>query len=241
MKLLPAIFKRQLISYFSLPITYLCIVTFLIANAALGFYAGNFLAKDETDLSAFFQHHPWLYLAFIPAICVHLWSDEHIEGAQDFFSALPVSAFELTSGKFMAAWMVCGLTLLSTFPTLVILKYLGTPDDGIIIAQYLGSWLLSGVYLSVGCFICVVTRNRLIIFSSTMGLLLATSILFSIIDALDHQIPIFIVDSLMTLSPSTRFDTITSGLLTSHDILYFASMILAFLTATSVTLNFRHG
>ncbi|SDU99139.1 ABC-2 transporter permease [Pseudomonas mucidolens] len=239
MKLLPVIFKRQLNNYLCLPLTYFSIAVFVIANAVLGFHAGNFLEQNQTDLHAFFQYHPWLYLFLIPVISTQLWSDEHKADSLNFFYSLPVTALELTLGKFLAAWTICGLTLLLTFPLLITINYLGTANDSVILVQYLGSWLLSGAYLSASGFICVLTHQRLIILGSTCALLMTTSILFSMIDAMDHQTPIWIIDSLTELSPSIRFNTIDSGLLTLHDLLYFASLILVFLAATNVTLNYR--
>lgn len=241
MRLLPVILKRQLASYFSTPATYFSISAFLTGNAALGFYSENFLDQRATDLHVFFKLHTWLYLFLIPFLATHLWSDERNENAIAFMNTLPVTAFELVAGKFFAAWLVSGLALLLTFPIVITINYLGTADNLVIASQYLGSWLLAGGYLSAGCFICVLTRHRLVIFTVTMGLLITASALSSVLDALDHHTPVWIIESLISLSPPARVSAIDNGLMTLHDMLYFASMIFAFLTATSVTLNFRKG
>lgn len=239
MKRLPVIFKRQLRSYLSSPATYFAISLFLLVNAALGFHAGNFLEKDPTNLRAFFQFHPWLYLFFIPFISTLLWSDEHKDNAFSFTNTLPISALELTLGKFLAAWTLCALTLALNFPLIITINYLSTADNSTILAQLIGSWLLAGAYLSFASLICVLAYNRLIIFGLTLALLLITSTLSSVLDTLSHQAPIWIIDSLISLNPRLRFSAIDSGLLTLHDTSYFISMIIAFLTATTLTLNFR--
>ena len=241
MKRLPVIFKRQLSSYLSSPATYFGIALFLLTNAALGFYVGHFLDKAPTNLHAFFQFHPWLYLIFIPFISTLLWQDEHKDTALVFTNTLPVSALELTLGKFFAAWVLCALTLLLNFPLIIAINYLAPADNSTILAQCIGSWLLAGAYLSFSGLICVLACNRLIIFSLTLTLLLITSTLSSVLDMLAHQTPIWIIDSLISLNPRLRFSAIDSGLLTLQDTSYFVSMIIAFLTATTLTLNFRKG
>jgi len=241
LKRLPAIFKRQLSSYLSSPATYFAISTFLITNAALGFHVGNFLEKNPGNLYAFFQFHPWLYIFFIPFISTLLWLDEHKDRAQAFSNSLPVSALELTLGKFLAAWTLCALTLSLNFPLIVTINYLASADNSTIFAQFIGSWLLAGAYLSLACFICVLACNGLIIYGMTLTLLLIASTLSSVLDMLDHQAPIWIIDSLISLNPRLRFSAIDDGLLTLRDTSYFISMIVAFLTATTLTLNFRKG
>lgn len=241
MRLLPVIFKRQLGSYFSSPATYLCLAVFLLVSSIAGFQLGTFLEHDSTDLYHFFRFHPWLYLFLTPVLCTQLWSDEGKEGALDFLNTLPISVFELALGKFLAAWAISGLALLLTFPIVATVNYLGSPENTTIAAQLFGSWLLAGAYLAGGCFICAMTGHRFIIFTLTFFLLLAASGLSSILDAFDYHTPAWIIDNLILLSPSVRFDTIANGALTLQDFSYFLSMILAFLAATIATLKFRKG
>ncbi|MBT2374789.1 ABC transporter permease [Pseudomonas fluorescens] len=241
MKLLPVIFKRQLGSYFSSPATYLCIAAFLLVSAIAGFQLGSFLEHDSNDLYHFFRFHPWFYLFLIPALCTQLWSDEGKEGAFDFLNTLPINVFELTLGKFLAAWTVSGLALLLTFPIVITVNYLGSPENKTIVVQLFVSWLLAGTYLAGSFFICALTCHRLIILILTFFLLLAASGLSSVLDAFDYHTPVWLIESLISLNPSARFDTIGNGVLTLQDLSYFLSMILAFLAATIVTLKFRKG
>ncbi|AZE88350.1 ABC transporter permease [Pseudomonas orientalis] len=241
MKLLPLIFKRQLASYACTPHTYLSVAFFLILCAALGLHTHRWMERDSSDLQAFFELHPWLYLLLIPSLSMQLWSDERNNGFSDMMKTLPLTSAERVIGKFLAAWAVCSVALLLNFPIVAAAHYLGTPDNGVIASQFLASWLLAGSYLSVGCFICAFTHQRIIIFLLTMGLLLTISGLSSVLDALEHQAPIWIVDSLMKLDPISRFSSMDNGKITLHDGLYFASMIFAFLSATIVTLNYKNS
>lgn len=241
MRRVPIIFKRQLASYACSPSTYLSVAVFLVLCATLGMDTQHWMDRNSSDLQAFFELHPWLYLLLVPILSTQLWSDEYDSSFYDTLKSLPVTSTERVIGKFMAAWAVCAFALLSNFPLVIVVNYLGTPDNTVIASQFMASWLLAGSYLSVGCFICVVARQRIIIFMLTLGLLLVASGLSSMLDALDHQAPIWIIDSLISLDPISRFTTMDNGKLTLHDGLYFISMILAFLFATTVTLNYKNS
>lgn len=240
MRLLSTIFKRQLACYAGSPATYVSVAIFLALTMALGLYASRWLEQDIHDLRLFFHLHPWLYLLLMPALATQLWSDESHVGFRDLMKTLPVTGAELAIGKFLAAWVVAGWALILTFPLVIFANFVGNADNSVIASQLLASWLLSGSYLSVGCFICTFTRQRTVVFILTSSLLLIASGLSSVVDALEHQAPIWIVDSLATLNPHSRFSMLDSGKLTLHDSAYFISIILAFLTATTVTLNYKN-
>ncbi|MGY2293642.1 ABC transporter permease [Pseudomonas sp. SDO528_S397] len=241
MKRIPVVFRRQFTCFLSAPATYLSGACFLALSTAAGWQASALLAPGSRDLQAFFQFHPWFYLLLVPVLCTQLWSDEYKDGSLDFLRTLPLTSSELVIGKFLAAWAVLTLILLLTFPLVIATHYLGTPDNSVIASQYLASALLAGSYLAVGCFICTFTHKRLVIFIVTLCLLLAASGVSSVLDALDHQAPIWVMDSFIALSPSMRFDAIDNGLLTLPDGLYFVSLIGAFLTMTTVTLNYKNA
>lgn len=78
-------------------------------------------------------------------------------------------------------------------------------------------------------------------FLLTLSLLLAASSLATLLDALEQQAPLWIIDSLTTLSPSLRFAMINHGAFILHDCLFFISMIIAFLAATILLLNYKYS
>ena len=241
MKLLPVIFKHQLARYACTPSTYLSVAAFLVLCTSLGLYTGLWMDGDSANLNVFFQLHPWLYLLLVPTLATQLWSDENTASLHDLMKTLPLTTAERVTGKFLAAWVVCGSALMLTFPIVIVANYLATADNSVIASQFLASWLLAGSYLAVGCFICALTRQRIAIFLVTLGLLLAASAIASVLDALEYQAPLWLIDSLLSLNPLSRFDTIDNGKLTLRDSLYFISMIVAFLLATTVTLNYRNS
>ncbi|MGH7003079.1 MAG: ABC transporter permease subunit, partial [Alphaproteobacteria bacterium] len=159
-----AIFKREFAGYFTTPVAYVFLIVFLALAGALTFYIGNFFDRNQADLEAFFTFHPWLYLFLIPAISMRLWAEERKSGTVELLLTLPVSLWDAVLGKFLAAWVFAGVALLLTFPFWITVNLLGEPDNGAILAGYIGSFLMAGAYLAIGSCLSAATKNQVIAF-----------------------------------------------------------------------------
>src|SRR5260370_30027441 len=159
MRSIGTIFRRELTSYFATPLAYVFIVIFLVLAGVLTFFVGDFFERSQADLQSFFTFHPWLYLVLIPALSMRLWSEERKSGTIELFLTLPVRLIEAVLGKFLAAWCFAGIALALTFPFWLTVNYLGHPDNGVILANYLGSFLMAGAFLAVGACVSAVTKN----------------------------------------------------------------------------------
>ncbi|NVZ53259.1 ABC transporter permease [Pseudomonas sp. B6002] len=241
MKLTTLIFKHHLTRCAYTPSIYLHISVFLALSAALGLLTNLWLDKESSNLQVFFEFHPWLYLWLIPALSMQLWADEYNRGFSELIQTLPMTAADQIVGKFLAGWTLSGIALILTFPVIIAANLLGSVDSSVVFSQYISSWLLAGSYLSVGCFVCTLTHRRTLTPILTISLLLAATGLSCVLDALEHQTPIWLIDSLTTLDVLIRFGAVDNGKLTLHDGLYFISMILAFLSAATVTLNAKNS
>ena len=159
-----AVLKRELKSYFATPIAYVFIVIFLALAGATTFYFGGFFNRGQADLQSFFSFHPWLYLFLIPAVGMRLWAEERKSGTIELLMTLPISTTEAVSGKFVAAWLFTGIALLLTFPIWITVNYLGSPDNGVIFAGYVASFLMAGAYLSIGAAVSALTKSQVTAF-----------------------------------------------------------------------------
>ena len=119
-------------------------------SGAFTFYLGNFFIRGQADLAPFFDFHPWLYLVLIPALAMRLWAEERRSGTIELLLTLPVTMWEAVAGKFLAAWCFTGVALALTFPMWITVNILGEPDNGVIFANYMGSLLMAGGFLSIG-------------------------------------------------------------------------------------------
>ncbi|CRX23591.1 putative ABC transporter ATP-binding protein YbhF [Pseudomonas aeruginosa] len=241
MKQLPVIFKRELASYFATPLAYVFIVIFLVLAGVFTFYLGNFYERNQADLASFFAFHPWLYLFLVPALAMRLWAEERKSGSIELLMTLPLTRFEAVAGKFLAAWAFAGIALLLTFPMVLTVNYLGEPDNGAILAGYLGSWLLAGGYLAIGSCMSALAKNQVIAFI----LAVAACFLFMlsgfplVLDAFSQWAPQWLLDAVASLSLLTRFDAVSKGVIDLRDLLYFVSLIVAWLAATAVAVELK--
>src|SRR5256714_9688730 len=152
--------RRELASYFATPLAYVFILIFLVLANAFTFYLGGFYERGQADLDPFFTFHPWLYLFLIPAISMKLWAEERKSGSIELLMTQPVKLWDAVLGKFLAAWIFTALALALTFPLWIAVNYLGSPDNGAILAAYLGSRLLAGGSLAIGSCMSALPRNQ---------------------------------------------------------------------------------
>ena len=159
-----AIIKRETVSYFSSPVAYVFLVIFLLLTGFFTFTVGNFFERGEASLAAFFAWHPWLYLVLVPAIGMRLWSEERRSGTIEFLLTMPINPWEAIVGKFLSSWLFLAIGLALTFPVVLTVNWLGDPDNGQIVAGYLGSFFLAGAYLAIAGMTSALTRNQVVAF-----------------------------------------------------------------------------
>lgn len=235
------IMRRELASYFATPLAYVFILIFLVLANAFTFYLGGFFERGQADLAPFFTFHPWLYLFLIPAISMRLWAEERKTGSVELLMTLPVTLWDAVLGKFLAAWAFAGLALALTFPLWITVNYLGDPDNGAILAAYVGSLLMAGGFLAIGSCMSALTRNQVIAF--ILGVVACFVFLLAgfplVLDAVRAWAPQLLVDAIASLSFLTHFESISKGVIDVRDLLFFAMLIGFFLFATGVVLDAR--
>jgi len=233
--------KRELASYFASPVAYVFLVIFLLLTGFLTFTAGNFFERGEASLAAFFAWHPWVYLVLVPAVGMRLWAEERRSGTLELLLTLPVTTWQAILGKFLASWAFLAIALALTFPVVVTVNVLGDPDNGALVAGYLGSLFLAGAYLAITCLTSALTRNQVIAF-----ILAVVACLFLILagfspvtDLLVRWASPAVVDTVAAFSVVTHFDGFQKGVIDSKDVLFFLSVIGYALFATGVVLRNR--
>jgi ABC-2 type transport system permease protein len=235
------IFRRELGAYFTTPIAYVFLVIFVFLSGIFTFYLGNFFARGQADLQPFFGFHPWLYLFLIPALAMRLWAEERRSGTVELLLTLPVSVPQAVLGKFLAAWSFTAIALALTTPIWLTLNYLGNPDNGVVLAAYLGSLLMAGAFLAVGACLSALTRNQVIAFvvTAVVCLLFVLSGFPLVLDFFRPWAPQALVDAVAGLSFLTHFDAISEGVLDLRDLVYFFSMIAFWLFANVILVENR--
>jgi len=235
------IFRRELAGYFATTLAYVFIVIFLALAGALTFFVGNFFERGQADLQSFFSFHPWLYLVLIPALSMRLWAEERRSGTIELFLTLPVRLSEAVLGKFLAAWCFAGIALALTFPFWITVNLLGNPDNGVILASYLGSWLMAGAILAVGAAVSAITKSQVIAFvvSTAVVFVLTAAGTSIVLDLVRGWAPAGVIRAVAGASLFGHFSTITRGVLDLRDLVYFVSIIAGFLGANALLIELK--
>ena len=234
-----AIFRRELAAYFTTPLAYVFIVIFLVMAGVLTFFVGNFFERGQADLQPFFAFHPWLYLVLIPALSMRLWAEERKSGTIELFLTLPIRMTEAVLGKFLAAWCFAGIALALTFPFWLTVDFLGHPDNGVILASYVGSWLMAGALLSVGACVSAVTKNQIIAFVVTAAIAFVFTAAGSpvVVGLFRGWAPEWLIYAVTQISFLGHFNSITRGVIDMRDVVYFVSIMIAFLFANAILID----
>jgi ABC-2 type transport system permease protein len=172
---------------------------------------------------------------------MRLWAEERKSGSIELLLTLPITMLQAVIGKFLAAWAFVAIALALTFPLWITVNYLGDPDNGAIIAGYVGSLLMAGAFLAIGSCISASTRNQVVAFILTVVvcLVLLLAGLPMVLDVLGAVLPQFVVDALASLSFLTHFQAIGKGVIDLRDLLYFGLMIGFWLYANAVVIDLK--
>ncbi len=236
--------KRELGSYFNSPVAYVFLVIFLLLTGFFSFAQGGFFERGEASLVSFFAWHPWLFLLLVPAVGMRLWAEERRAGTLELLLTMPISTWQAIVGKFLASWIFLALALLLTFPAVVTVNALGSPDNGVIVTGYLGSLLLAGTYLAITCLTSAMTRNQVVAF-----ILAIVILLFFILAGFGPVTELIarwsgpeFVNVVAAFSVMTHFDGFQRGVIDFRDLLYFISVIGFALFANGLVIrNLRAG
>jgi ABC-2 type transport system permease protein len=238
-----AIAKRELKSYFESPVAYVFLVIFLLLAGVFTFTFGQFFERGEASLVAFFTWMPWLFLFLVPAVGMRLWAEERRAGTMELLLTMPVTTWQAILGKFLASWLFLGIALALTLPFWITVNWLGDPDNGIIVAAYIGSLLLAGAYLALTSMTSAMTRNQVIAFIVAVVLCLALILVgfTPITDLLARYAGPNTVEAVARFGVLTHFDGFNRGTLDIRGVLYFGSIIAFALFVTGVLIRNRRA
>ncbi|MBC8325700.1 MAG: Gldg family protein [Verrucomicrobia subdivision 3 bacterium] len=231
--------KREFTGYFATPVAYVFLVIFLLMTGFFTFMLGmDLFDRNQASLESFFTWHPWLYLFLVPAVAMRLWSEEKRTGTLELLLTLPITAWQAVLAKFLASWAFLVLALALTFPVWITVNKLGSPDNGAIFCAYVGSALMAGAYLAIGCMTSALTRNQVVSFILSVVVCLFT-ILAGFAPVTNFMTGLFpnspgVVEFVANLSVITHFEYFQRGVLDFRDLVFFGSVIIFALFVTGI-------
>ncbi len=231
-----AVFNRNFQAYFSNPAGYVFITLFVLVGAYAAFWRPEFFANNLANLGTLNQWMPYLLLFFIPAITMSAWAEERRQGTDELLLTLPAHDLEVVLGKYLAALGIYTVALGFSLTHVLILRYLGYPDFGIMFSTYVGYWLMGALMIAVGLVASLLSNNV------TVGFILG---------ALFNAIPVFAGLIGQIFPPATRravedlsipeqFRDFGEGVISWSNVFYFLSLAAAMLYLNMVLLGRRH-
>jgi ABC-2 type transport system permease protein len=228
-----SLYKKEMRAYFDNPTAYVVTVVLLVLCGY--FFATPLFLRNQAMIGGFTGIAPMLFLFFIPAITMRLYSEEMKSGTIELLSTLPVRDEEVLGAKFLAAMTVVTFMLLGTFSFPLTLGALGAPDWGAIAGAYAGLWLTAAVYAAIGLWASSMTRNQIIAF--------IIAFLVNFLIFLSGKVHDFVPENLAFITDfigvDSHLDRISRGLLDCRDILYFLSFSGYFLYLTHLNTHVR--
>lgn len=243
-KNIKAIFKREFRAYFDSPVAYVFLVAFLVLIGFMTFGVAMFYERRQADLTPFFFWHPWVYLLLVPAATMGTWADERRNGTAELLLTLPITVTEALVGKFLAAWAFISIGLALTFPVAVTASYLGSPDWGVVLCGYLGSFLMAGAAAAVGVFASTLSRASVIGFVVSLAMVFALMIVgFDPVTTAvaNWGVPSAIVNGLASCSLLSHFESLRRGVVDLADVGYYLGMVVFMLAAAKTVTDGRRG
>ncbi len=225
-----AIFKRELMAYFTSPIGYVFIGVFAFIS---GIYFNQYIiVEGNGDVSVPMYSSLLILVLLVPVLTMRLIAEERGSRTDQLLLSAPVSIWGIILGKLFAAMCVFLLAMVTSFPYVVIVAIHGVPVWGDIIASYLGFFLLGLSFVSIGLFFSSVTESQIIALVVTLGVLLAVFLMGILpttgVSLLDKAIEL--------LAVTERFKSFVDGVFKPENLVYYLSLsaMFVFFTVRSV-------
>lgn len=236
MRPLLAIMRREVHAYFASPIAYTVMAVFLVAAGAsywtrltafrlLPSSGGVAVTLQSNLIAPIFNNLTLICLLTLPALSMRLFAEERKGGTIELLKTSPITTAQLVGGKYLGTLAIYLLILLATVPSMMLLAARGPVEGGAVATSYLGVLLYGAAILAVGLFASAMTENQIVAVVLTYALFLP---LF-FVELLVSFVPTALGDLLAGMSVGLAAQTMARGLIDTHYLLLFGTLIFVFL------------
>ena len=224
-----AIYKREMLSYFTSPIGYVFIAVFLALNSFI-FSLFTLMAGDDSSVGTYFMIVMFIFIILVPLLTMKSFSEERKMRTEQLLLTSPISLMGMVFAKFLAAFtMFAGTFILGAlmmFPT----RYMyGEPNTAVLISSTIGILLIGAAFIAIGLFVSSLTENQLVAAVGTMGIL----IFLLLVGLLTSYIDVYAVRVVIDwISIYSRFGNFSYGILDPATLVYYFSICFVFMFLT---------
>lgn len=222
-----AIFKRDFRAYFTSPIGYVFVASFLLV-LNIYFYLINVYSASAA-IENTFSFIITMLVFLVPVLTMRTFSEDYKQKTDQLLLTAPVRLTGIVVGKFLAALGVFILAMLFTLIYVVVIAMFGTPNAAMIVGNYVAILGVACAYISIGLFISSLTENQLVSCVATLGAFL----FLYLVDYMYSYINVTWIKNLIYwFSMFRRYNTFTQGIFSLSDFLFYISVAATFIFLT---------
>ena len=222
-----AIFRREVLSYFTSPIGYIFLAVFYAASAVI--FSTNSLNTGTTSLDNFFAQLMIILIVLIPILTMRTMSEEKRNKTDQCLLTSPVSLMGIVAGKFLAAFLIYLMGVAITVVYAIVVSAFSSPDWNVIVGNILGLILLGAAFIAVGIFCSSFTENQVVAAVTSF----ITMVVLYLFTTIGNLIPVEFISKIFSkLSFWERYYKFTYGLFDLSNVLFFISVVVVFLFLT---------
>ena len=226
---------KEINLFFSTPIAYIFLATFVAITLFVFFWGESFFARNIADVRPLFEWMPVLLIFLTSTITMRLWSEERRSGTLEHVLTQPVPLWHFVLGKFVGCLFLLLVALAITLPLPISVAIIGDLDWGPVLAGYLATFLMGAAYISIGLYISARSDNQIVSLISASVLcglfyLIGTTTITSFFGNAGGE-------WLRQIGSGSRFDAITRGVIDLRDLYYYLSIMVVFLALNTLQLE----
>jgi ABC-2 type transport system permease protein len=247
MKYIWILAKKEVHALFVSPIAYVVLTGFLLLGGWFFFnllFRFNYLLTLYTSLqnlgamqglnlnehviNPLLQNLTIILLLMVPLITMRTFAEEKKNGTYELLLTSPLTVTQIVLGKFLGCLFFIFVMILLTGIYPAILLFYGNPELGILASGYLGLFLLSVVFVSVGLFTSSLTENQIVAAVTCFVILLLLYVLSWPTETTGAGLG----GLLKYLSDVEHFSEMAKGLIDTKNLVYFMTLIFVSLFLT---------